>query len=211
LAHGDAIFPEINLVRLRVAINHVVRAGVVVLQGFDHVHDLPNGASGVQRCGFRRSRRRARRGYVRVLSIEAEQQIAAGPLQPMLEEWNPGLQPVVMVHARGRVASDEISAFRAFVTSVEFLTRKWRRDYRLIKELWTFADNRIAVRFAYESRDDAGNWFRSYGNENCERAASCSAVTPASTICPSRRASASSVGRKAGVRTITLGLSVLDL
>lgn len=53
---------------------------------------------------------------------------------------------------------------------VEFLTRKWRRelDYRLIKELWTFADNRIAVRFAYEWRDDAGNWFRSYGNENWE-------------------------------------------
>jgi len=51
---------------------------------------------------------------------------------------------------------------------VEFLTRKWRRelDYRLIKELWTFADDRIAVRFAYEWHDDAGNWYRSYGNEN---------------------------------------------
>lgn len=53
---------------------------------------------------------------------------------------------------------------------VEFLTRKWRREleYRLIKELWTFADNRIAVRFAYEWRDDANNWYRSYGNENWE-------------------------------------------
>jgi nuclear transport factor 2 (NTF2) superfamily protein len=53
---------------------------------------------------------------------------------------------------------------------IEFLTRKWRRelDYRLIKELWTFADNRIAVRFAYEWRDDAGQWYRSYGNENWE-------------------------------------------
>jgi nuclear transport factor 2 (NTF2) superfamily protein len=53
---------------------------------------------------------------------------------------------------------------------VEFLTRKWRRelDYRLIKELWTFGDNRIAVRFAYEWHDDAGNWYRSYGNENWE-------------------------------------------
>jgi uncharacterized protein len=51
-----------------------------------------------------------------------------------------------------------------------FLTRKWRRelDYRLIKELWTFADNRIAVRFAYEWHDDSGQWFRSYGNENWE-------------------------------------------
>jgi nuclear transport factor 2 (NTF2) superfamily protein len=53
---------------------------------------------------------------------------------------------------------------------VEFLTRKWTRelDYRLIKELWTFAENRIAVRFAYEWHDDSGQWFRSYGNENWE-------------------------------------------
>ncbi|MDX2289123.1 MAG: nuclear transport factor 2 family protein [Hyphomicrobiaceae bacterium] len=51
-----------------------------------------------------------------------------------------------------------------------FLERKWARefDYRLIKELWTFAENRIAVRFAYEWRDDSGHWFRSYGNENWE-------------------------------------------
>ncbi len=49
-----------------------------------------------------------------------------------------------------------------------FLTRKWARelDYRLIKELWTFAGDRIAVRFAYEWHDDSGQWFRSYGNEN---------------------------------------------
>ena len=51
---------------------------------------------------------------------------------------------------------------------VEFLTRKWSKelDYRLIKELWAFEGHRIAVRFAYEWHDDAGNWFRSYGNEN---------------------------------------------
>jgi uncharacterized protein len=51
---------------------------------------------------------------------------------------------------------------------VAFLTRKWARElgYRLIKELWTFGDSRIAVRFAYESHDTAGQWFRSYGNEN---------------------------------------------
>jgi nuclear transport factor 2 (NTF2) superfamily protein len=56
---------------------------------------------------------------------------------------------------------DEIAAF---------LTRKWERelDYRLIKELWAFTDNRIAVRFAYEWRDGEGSWFRSYGNENWE-------------------------------------------
>ena len=51
-----------------------------------------------------------------------------------------------------------------------FLARKWAKelDYRLIKELWAFTGNRIAVRFAYEWRDDSGNWFRSYGNENWE-------------------------------------------
>ena len=53
---------------------------------------------------------------------------------------------------------------------VAFLTRKWERelDYRLIKELWAFHQDRIAVRFAYEWHDDSGNWFRSYGNENWE-------------------------------------------
>lgn len=53
---------------------------------------------------------------------------------------------------------------------IEFLRRKWARelDYRLIKELWAFEGNRIAVRFAYEWHDDSGNWFRSYGNENWE-------------------------------------------
>jgi len=59
---------------------------------------------------------------------------------------------------RGR---DEIAAF---------LVRKWNREleYRLIKELWAFAGNRIAVRFAYEWHDDSGQWYRSYGNENWE-------------------------------------------
>jgi nuclear transport factor 2 (NTF2) superfamily protein len=53
---------------------------------------------------------------------------------------------------------------------VGLLRRKWARelDYRLIKELWAFTDNRIAVRFAYEWHDDSNNWFRSYGNENWE-------------------------------------------
>ena len=53
---------------------------------------------------------------------------------------------------------------------VAFLSRKWNKelDYHLIKEMWTFGDNRIAVRFAYEWHDDSGNWFRSYGNENWE-------------------------------------------
>ncbi len=52
----------------------------------------------------------------------------------------------------------------------QFLARKWARelDYRLIKEVWAFLENRIAVRFAYEWHDDSGHWFRSYGNENWE-------------------------------------------
>lgn len=57
---------------------------------------------------------------------------------------------------------------RAAIT--EFLQRKWAKelDYRLIKELWAYTDNRIAVRFAYEWHDDSGQWYRSYGNENWE-------------------------------------------
>ncbi len=72
-------------------------------------------------------------------------------------------------------AVDSIWRNRAeFVTGradiIAFLARKWARelDYRLIKELWAFHENRIAVRFAYEWHDDSGNWFRSYGNENWE-------------------------------------------
>jgi len=54
--------------------------------------------------------------------------------------------------------------------AVAFLRRKWNREleYRLIKELWAFEGRRIAVRFAYEWRDDSGQWYRSYGNENWE-------------------------------------------
>lgn len=53
---------------------------------------------------------------------------------------------------------------------VAFLSRKWAKevDYRLIKEVWAFSDNRIAVRFQYECHDGAGNWIRAYGNENWE-------------------------------------------
>jgi nuclear transport factor 2 (NTF2) superfamily protein len=60
----------------------------------------------------------------------------------------------------------EFIAGRASIEA--FLARKWAREleYRLIKEVWAHTDNRIAVRFAYEYRDDSGNWFRAYGNEN---------------------------------------------
>ncbi|CUI08787.1 COGs COG3558 [Janthinobacterium sp. CG23_2] len=71
------------------------------------------------------------------------------------------------VDSRWRNRAEFVSGREAIVG---LLTRKWVRelDYRLIKELWAFGGNRIAVRFAYEWRDDAGNWFRSYGNENWE-------------------------------------------
>ena len=79
--------------------------------------------------------------------------------------------------ARVALAYTEDSVWRnrsTFVTGreaiVDFLAGKWQReqDYRLIKGLWAFTGNRIAVRFAYEWHDDSGNWFRSYGNENWE-------------------------------------------
>jgi uncharacterized protein len=67
--------------------------------------------------------------------------------------------------SRWRNRSEFITGREAIVA---FLTRKWaaEHDYRLIKELWTFGGDRIAVRFAYEWRDEAGAWFRAYGNEN---------------------------------------------
>ena len=69
--------------------------------------------------------------------------------------------------SRWRNRSEFVSGREAIAALLE---RKWSREneYRLIKELWAFTGNRIAVRFAYECRDDAGNWFRSYGNENWE-------------------------------------------
>ncbi|MFB7252520.1 DUF1348 family protein [Microbacterium sp. NPDC056234] len=78
---------------------------------------------------------------------------------------------------RVSLAYTEDSAWRnrdRFVTGrdeiVAFLTEKWRREleYRLIKDVWAYGGNRIAVRFVYESRDDDGQWFRSFGNENWE-------------------------------------------
>jgi len=71
------------------------------------------------------------------------------------------------IDSRWRNRSEFISGRSEIIA---FLTRKWDRelDYRLIKELWAHDGNRIAVRFAYEWRDGAGEWFRSYGNENWE-------------------------------------------
>ena len=95
---------------------------------------------------------------------------------------------------------------------VEFLRRKWAKefDYRLIKEFWAFDDARISVRFAYEWRDDSGNWFRSYGNENWKFDES--GLMPrriarirASMTCPSRSRNASTAGHWATGRTNTRG------
>jgi len=74
------------------------------------------------------------------------------------------------VHSYWRNRAEFITGRDAIVA---FLTRKWDKEleYRLIKELWAYGENRIAVRFAYEWHDDSGNWFRSYGNENWEFAA----------------------------------------
>ena len=69
--------------------------------------------------------------------------------------------------SRWRNRSEHVQGRKAIE---QFLVRKWNRefDYRLIKELWAYHENRIAVRFAYEWHDDSGQWFRSYGNENWE-------------------------------------------
>jgi uncharacterized protein len=87
---------------------------------------------------------------------------------------------------------------------VQFLKRKWARelDYRLIKELWIYEANRLAVRFAYEWHDEFRNWFRSYGNENWEfdNNGLMRLGLHQSTICRSRNRSASFIGRSVAVR-----------
>lgn len=77
---------------------------------------------------------------------------------------------VALAYSEGSRWRNRAEFLQGRAAIVEFLGRKWTRelDYRLIKEIWAFHDNRIAVRFAYEWRDDSGNWFRSYGNENWE-------------------------------------------
>ncbi|MGM5028288.1 DUF1348 family protein [Tardiphaga sp. 862_B3_N4_1] len=81
---------------------------------------------------------------------------------------NPG--KVALVYTPDSYWRNRAEFIRGREEIVRFLTRKWQRelDYRLIKELWAFTDNHIAVRFAYEWHDDSGSWYRSYGNENWE-------------------------------------------
>ena len=95
---------------------------------------------------------------------------------------------------------------------IQFLTRKWNREleYRLIKELWSFDGSRIAVRFAYESHDDSGQWYRSYGNENWEYNAEGinQHRSPRLTIYPSRSPSVCFAGRSALARRSILDLAI---
>lgn len=79
-------------------------------------------------------------------------------------------EKVALAYTPGNVWRNRSKFITGRAEIIAFLTDKWARelDYRLIKELWTFSDNRIAVRFAYEWHNGAGQWFRSYGNENWE-------------------------------------------
>jgi nuclear transport factor 2 (NTF2) superfamily protein len=87
------------------------------------------------------------------------------------DAWN-GRDPgrVALAYTEDSAWRNRAEFLRGRAEIEAFLTRKWARelDYRLIKEVWAFTDARIAVRFAYEWRDDSGQWFRSYGNENWE-------------------------------------------
>jgi len=87
------------------------------------------------------------------------------------DAWNTrDPQRVSLAYSEDSQWRNRAEFFRGRSAIREFLTRKWSRelDYRLIKEIWAFGENRIAVRFAYEWHDDSGHWFRSYGNENWE-------------------------------------------
>ncbi len=87
------------------------------------------------------------------------------------DAWNTrDPERVALAYTIDSVWRNRAEFFQGRDAIIAFLRRKWAKelDYRLIKELWAFRDNRIAVRFAYEWHDDSGNWFRSYGNENWE-------------------------------------------
>jgi nuclear transport factor 2 (NTF2) superfamily protein len=96
---------------------------------------------------------------------------AAKKVRMAEDAWNArDPQRVSLAYSPDSVWRNRAEFFSGRAAIVQFLTRKWSRelDYRLIKELWAFHGNRIAVRFAYEWHDDSGQWYRSYGNENWE-------------------------------------------
>ena len=94
---------------------------------------------------------------------------AAQKVRMAEDGWNSrDPQRVSMVYTPDSQWRNRVEFLQGREAIVDFLIRKWKKelDYRLIKELWAFDLNRIAVRFAYEWHDDSGQWFRSYGNEN---------------------------------------------
>ena len=96
---------------------------------------------------------------------------AVQKVQAAEDAWNTrDPERVALAYTEDTVWRNRGEFLRGRPAVVEFLTRKWQRehDYALRKELWAFTGNRIAVRFQYESRDDAGHWWRSYGNEQWE-------------------------------------------
>jgi nuclear transport factor 2 (NTF2) superfamily protein len=96
---------------------------------------------------------------------------AAKKVRMAEDAWNTrDPQRVALAYTPGSVWRNRSEFLQGREQIVQFLIRKWNKelDYRLIKELWAFHGNRIAVRFAYEWHDDSGSWFRSYGNENWE-------------------------------------------
>jgi uncharacterized protein len=96
---------------------------------------------------------------------------AAKKVRMAEDAWNSrDPQRVSLAYTPDSVWRNRSEFFSGREAILRFLTRKWTKelDYRLIKELWAYSGNRIAVRFAYEWRDDSGHWFRSYGNENWE-------------------------------------------
>jgi uncharacterized protein len=100
-----------------------------------------------------------------------DSQTAAQKVRLAEDAWNTrDPDRVVLAYTHDTVWRNRAEFLRGREAIREFLRRKWSRelDYRLIKELWATAGNRIAVRFAYECHDDSGQWFRSYGNENWE-------------------------------------------
>jgi nuclear transport factor 2 (NTF2) superfamily protein len=99
------------------------------------------------------------------------QETAAQKVRAAENGWNNrNPQQVALAYTVDSIWRNRAEFIQGRVAIEAFLQRKWAKEleYRLVKELWAFHENRIAVRFAYEWHDDSGNWFRSYGNENWE-------------------------------------------
>ena len=100
-----------------------------------------------------------------------DEQTAKQKIRMAEDGWNSRTpEKVALAYTPDSVWRNRSEFFRGRDAIIKFLTAKWQKEqeYRLIKELWSYRENRIAVRFAYEWHDDAGVWYRSYGNENWE-------------------------------------------